>query len=87
MWPSPKGRDLARYQVRVRVAPQSDEPRYSNLSQLEQAERALAEVDEVKLQIARSYREEPSPLVRDSARGWRSGRPERVLDGDFDLIT
>jgi hypothetical protein len=40
-----------------------------------------------KLQTVRRYREQPSPLVRDSARGWRSGRLDRVLDGDFDLIT
>ncbi len=39
-----------------------------------------------KRQIVRRYREEPSPLVRDSARGWRTGRLERVLDGDFDLM-
>ncbi|MCB9883757.1 MAG: AAA family ATPase [Planctomycetes bacterium] len=36
--------------------------------------------------IVRRYRAEPSPLVRDSASGWRSGRLDRVLDGDFDLI-
>ena len=36
--------------------------------------------------IVRRYREEPSPLVRDAARGWRTGRIDRVLGGDFDLI-
>ncbi len=30
--------------------------------------------------------EAPSPLVRDTATGWRTGRLDRVLDGDFDLI-
>ena len=36
--------------------------------------------------IVRRYRREPSPLVRDSARGWRTGRIDRVLAGDFDLV-
>jgi ATP-dependent Clp protease ATP-binding subunit ClpC len=37
-------------------------------------------------EIVRRYRLEPSPLVRDS-RGWRTGRAERVLAGDFDLFS
>ncbi|KRD80141.1 AAA family ATPase [Lysobacter sp. Root983] len=36
--------------------------------------------------ICRRYRQAPSPLVRDSVRGWRSGRLDRVLDGEFDVI-
>lgn len=36
--------------------------------------------------ICRRYDDGPSPLVRDFVRGWRSGRLERVLGGDFDLI-
>jgi ATP-dependent Clp protease ATP-binding subunit ClpC len=36
--------------------------------------------------IVRRYREEPSPLVRDAVRGWRTGRLDRVLGGDFDVI-
>jgi ATP-dependent Clp protease ATP-binding subunit ClpC len=52
-----------------------------------QAARALAADAAPPQSIVRRYREEPSPLVRDSARGWRTGRLERVLDGDFDLIT
>ncbi len=36
--------------------------------------------------IIRRYRAEPAPLVRDIAGGWRSGRLDAVLDGDFDLI-
>ena len=30
--------------------------------------------------------EEPSPLVRDSLRGWRSGRLDLVLAGNFDAM-
>jgi ATP-dependent Clp protease ATP-binding subunit ClpC len=36
--------------------------------------------------IVRRYREQPAPLVRDIAAGWRSGRLDAVLAGDFDLI-
>ena len=36
--------------------------------------------------IVRRYREKPSPLVRDVKGGWRSGRLDAVLAGDFDLI-
>jgi len=36
--------------------------------------------------VCRRYGDGPSPLVRDLVRGWRSGRLERVLGGDFDLI-
>ena len=36
--------------------------------------------------VVRRYRGNPAPLVRDAVAGWRSGRLEAVLDGDFDLI-
>lgn len=36
--------------------------------------------------IVRRYRHAPSPLVRDGVRGWRSGRLDRVLGGEFDVI-
>jgi ATP-dependent Clp protease ATP-binding subunit ClpC len=36
--------------------------------------------------IVRRYREGPAPLVRDVKTGWRSGRLDAVLGGDFDLI-
>ena len=73
----------------VRVAPQPDEPAGRGPDALlRQAEHALAAAGDAAPQtIVRRYREEPSPLVRDSARGWRTGRLERVLGGDFDLIT
>jgi len=34
----------------------------------------------------RRYREDPSAMVRDAVRGWRTGRLDLVLGGDFDLI-
>ncbi len=36
--------------------------------------------------VCRRYRTAPSPLVRDGVRGWRSGRCDRVLAGEFDTI-
>ena len=36
--------------------------------------------------VVRRYRREPSPLVRSVNGGWRSGRLDAVLGGDFDLI-
>jgi ATP-dependent Clp protease ATP-binding subunit ClpC len=77
-----------RARATVRVAPQPEEPAGRGEGALRrQAERSLAEGDSASQTIVRRYREEPSPLVRDSARGWRTGRLERVFDGDFDLIT
>jgi ATP-dependent Clp protease ATP-binding subunit ClpC len=36
--------------------------------------------------VVRRYRRVPSPLVRDAVRGYRTGRLDRVLAGDFDLF-
>jgi ATP-dependent Clp protease ATP-binding subunit ClpC len=36
--------------------------------------------------IVRRYREGPAPMVRDVVNGWRSGRLDAVLGGDFDLM-
>ena len=37
-------------------------------------------------QVVRRYRMGPAPLVRDSVRGYRTGRLDRVLAGDFDMF-
>jgi ATP-dependent Clp protease ATP-binding subunit ClpC len=77
-----------RTRVTVRVVAQPDEPAGRGPDALRrQAERAFEQEDGPPPQIVRRYREEPSPLVRDSARGWRTGKLERVLAGDFDLFT
>ncbi|MEZ5963526.1 MAG: AAA family ATPase [Planctomycetota bacterium] len=36
--------------------------------------------------VVRRYRREPSAEARDRVRGWRTGRLDRVLAGEFDLI-
>ena len=77
-----------RARATVRVVAQPDEPAGRGAQALaEQAARALASDKAAPTAVVRRYRKEPSPLVRDSARGWRTGHLERVLDGDFDLIT
>lgn len=36
--------------------------------------------------VCRRYRPMPSPLVRDGVRGWRTGRLDRVMNGEFDVM-
>ncbi|HEY0100473.1 MAG TPA: AAA family ATPase [Pyrinomonadaceae bacterium] len=75
-----------RARVHVRVVAQPDEPA-GREGVRGQAARALADgANNAQTQIVRRYREEPSPLVRDSVRGWRTGKLARVLEGGFDLM-
>jgi len=86
---APRGegdRAFLRSKVWVRVAPQPLVPPMEAETLLEQATAAFAGEGDAATTIVRRYREEPSPLVRDSARQWRTGRLDRVLEGDFDLI-
>jgi ATP-dependent Clp protease ATP-binding subunit ClpC len=48
--------------------------------------RSALEQGQVSPSVVRRYRIEPAPLVRDARRGYRTGRVERVLAGDFDLF-
>lgn len=74
------GRSVAR----VRVAPlwAGEAARDIPAAALRQALAAA----QVASPIVRRYRFEPSPLVRDAERGWRTGRLQDVLAGDFDLF-
>jgi ATP-dependent Clp protease ATP-binding subunit ClpC len=67
--------------VRLAVVPLGDVPaakeRRLVAAALDEAPRANT--------VVRRYREEP-PLVRDSGGGWRSGRLDLVLGGEFDLL-
>ena len=75
-----------RFSVRVTVAPQPDEPlRSDGAEAVRQAQEAL-EMKTKSRAIVRRYRAEPSPLVRDNNREWRTGRLDLVLGGDFDLL-
>lgn len=79
-----------RRRVRVRIMPQPDNEAAGGAELLaDQAQRAFAQMyDEQELtRVVRRYREEPSPLVRDAVRGYRTGRVERVFEGNFDLMS
>lgn len=81
------GKSFHRLKVQVRVLAQPDEPPQHGQSALTQAHRALDQLsDEAEPRVVRRYREAPSPLVRDSVRNWRTGKLDRVLGGDFDLM-
>ncbi len=78
-----------RVNARVTVVPQPAEPADANSNadaRRKQARDTFAGVDFPSRKVVRRYRENPSPLVRDAVTGWRTGRCDRVLDGDFDLF-
>ncbi len=79
------GSGSSRVAARVRVAAQPDEPAHGADELARQAADAFANAA-VSTAIVRRYRETPSPLVKDAVRGWRTGRIERVWEGDFDLV-
>jgi ATP-dependent Clp protease ATP-binding subunit ClpC len=70
----------------VRVVAQPDEPAGREGVRGQAARAFAADANGAQPQIVRRYREEPSPLVRDSVRGWRTGKLSRVLEGGFDLM-
>jgi len=77
-----RGPARATARVRVAAAPLGEPPP-------EKLRRALKEAFDragVPTNVVRRYRGDPSPLVRDMTAGWRSGRFDAVLRGDFDLI-
>jgi ATP-dependent Clp protease ATP-binding subunit ClpC len=76
-------RSFDRAAVQVTVTPRPAAP--PDVEPLELARRALAGLN-VPAVVVRRYRERPSPLVRDSVRDSRTGRLDRVLAGDFDLM-
>ncbi len=84
--PGEEGKAFKRLKVHVRVAPQPVVPGDTTDLLRTQAEEQLKIVDGART-VVRRYRKDPSPLVRDSVQGWRTGKLDRVLDGDFDLIS
>uniref|UniRef100_A0A832MM36 ATP-dependent Clp protease ATP-binding subunit n=1 Tax=Eiseniibacteriota bacterium TaxID=2212470 RepID=A0A832MM36_UNCEI len=85
-WEEAGARAPRRVTARVRVAPQPAAPARDGAAGLRrQAGEALAAAPPTT-HVARRYREGAAPLVRDAARGWRTGRVDRVFAGDFDLI-
>jgi ATP-dependent Clp protease ATP-binding subunit ClpC len=77
-------RVVDREHVRVVVAPREPGPRGEEHEVVGEARTAIAHVD-VSTVVVRRYRAGRAPLVRDSSRGYRTGRLDRVFAGDFDL--
>jgi ATP-dependent Clp protease ATP-binding subunit ClpC len=76
-----------RVRVWVRVVPQPEAPAGKGIAALrKQALSQFAGREPAPQRIVRRYREGDAPLVRDSVRGWRTGRVDLVLGGDFDLL-
>ncbi len=70
--------------VRVTVAPRGTTPPADGERLDEVARAALAAAPSPNA-VVRRYRTGPSPLVRDSVRGYRTGNLDGVLAGEFDL--
>jgi ATP-dependent Clp protease ATP-binding subunit ClpC len=79
-----ENRPYDRVAVNVAVAPITPAPPDEDTTDL--ARRAIAALPPTTT-VVRRYRERPSPLVRDSVREWRTGRLDRVLAGEFDVIS
>jgi ATP-dependent Clp protease ATP-binding subunit ClpC len=84
---APPGRGFRRDKAQVVVIGQPDTPPGEDLEEARRVAEALLDTTDRQSKIVRRYRRDPSPLVRDSGRGWRTGRLDRVLDGDFDLFS
>ena len=69
-----RGEDTERHAVRVTVQPDPAPPT------------TAAPAADADTRVCRRYDDGPAPLVRDTVRGWRTGRLDRVLAGDFDLV-
>jgi ATP-dependent Clp protease ATP-binding subunit ClpC len=86
VWEEPdESRGFHRTRVRVRVVPQPVLPADGADAVRAEADRLLAAAA-ADATIVRRYRRSPSPLVRDSRQAWRTGRLDRVLAGDFDVV-
>jgi ATP-dependent Clp protease ATP-binding subunit ClpC len=77
-------RIVDREQIRVQVARRAPGPELGRASLTQQATSELDRVEPPAV-VVRRYRPGRSPLVRDGVRGYRTGRIDRVLAGDFDL--
>jgi ATP-dependent Clp protease ATP-binding subunit ClpC len=70
--------------ARVRVAPRAAGPRLDGSALADVGGRSIDDAPPANV-VVRRYRSGSSPLVRDSARGYRTGNLDRVLAGGFDL--
>ncbi|MCK9994957.1 MAG: AAA family ATPase [Candidatus Krumholzibacteria bacterium] len=90
VWEEPdprKSKASIQHKVLVRVAPMpEDSVAERNDELLRVAREVMREPMAGAPPMVRIYRELPDPLVKDRSRGWRTGRLDRVLEGDFDLL-
>jgi ATP-dependent Clp protease ATP-binding subunit ClpC len=77
-------RAAERETARVRVAPREPGARLDGSALASLARGSIDHAPAANV-VIRRYRTGSSPLVRDSARGYRTGNLDRVLAGDFDL--
>lgn len=75
-----------KFNVHVHICPQPENPAENRDVLLNQALHIFSESSGGAARIIRHYRFVPSPLIRDIIRKWRTGRVERVMEGDFDLM-
>jgi ATP-dependent Clp protease ATP-binding subunit ClpC len=78
-------RTAERVAAAIEVAAWRPEAGFQDTPLAAHAEKALANAP-VPTQVVRRYRSDPSPLVRDAVRRYRTGRLDRVLAGDFDVF-
>ena len=84
---APENRDAGRVdRLHTLVEVAAREPRPDDERPLAERARTALERAERGATVVRRYRADPAPLVRDAVRGYRTGRIERVLAGDFDLF-
>ncbi len=84
---SPKSeKSFHRHNIHVRIIPQPLKPISDENEMLHFIEKQIEKHEPANLTVVRRYRREPSPLVRDAAKNWRTGRLDKVLQGDFDLF-
>ena len=81
---SGNGERVERVHMQVEIAPRPLAPLGDGRLATE-ARAALARASS-STTVVRRYRFAPAPLVRDAVRGYRTGRIDRVLAGDFDLF-
>jgi ATP-dependent Clp protease ATP-binding subunit ClpC len=85
--PEDRPHQFERCRVQVSVVAQPLEPAGDAPRALRaQAEHAIEKQATRNLRVVRRYRRDPSPLVRDGIRHYRTGRIDLVLCGDFDLL-
>ncbi len=81
-----KEKKVLRLNVRVSVAPQPATPENDTAVLLRLARSLFLQNSDRTRKIIRRYQFAPTPLVRDHVRKWRTGRLDRVLDGNFDVM-